>query len=186
MTSVFVCRRCLVSKCASNLINNGCVQGHVARAASITASVRSRASLHVHSLLLSLTTVQVWITHVSKTNPTYLNGTPLVHMKPVCLRHRDTFIIAGRMFRIDYGTYLSVLCCIVACLLRHASLHAQNSLHARAVCRPPSLAAPASRDLAPLQVSFTHTHTSLPVHMATMYTAALTCSGVISFTPCSA
>jgi hypothetical protein len=45
---------------------------------------------------------KVWLTSMSKTNPTYLNYEPMESGKAVCLLHGYTFGIGGRYFRVDY------------------------------------------------------------------------------------
>lgn len=44
----------------------------------------------------------VWLTSVSRSNPTHLNFKPMEMHTPMCLMHGDVFIIAGRQFRLEY------------------------------------------------------------------------------------
>jgi hypothetical protein len=53
--------------------------------------------------------MQVWLVHVSNANPTLLNGTPCMLEMPLCLEHGDKFVIAGRVFRFDYGEHTEIM-----------------------------------------------------------------------------
>ncbi len=45
---------------------------------------------------------KVWLTSMSRTNATFLNYEPMDSGVPVCVLHKQVFIIAGRQFRVDY------------------------------------------------------------------------------------
>ena len=56
--------------------------------------------IRIEILLINI--AQVSVLHVSKTNPTELNGVPLTP-NPVVLSHNDELKFGERIFRIEYG-----------------------------------------------------------------------------------